>query len=622
MSPQAQHVSESVARQHNSPDLWDQIYQREAQKEWRSTALANVYKRIVHLIPTNARVVDLGGGIGALASQLSEKKNSSVTVWDHSPLALSLASSAGHKTKLQDLEDLSWHLSPEEYDVAVCTETLEHLSGPARMHLLDEVSKLDRAFISVPNNSLSPEHEKQHATVFTALQFKRTLANHFTRGHRVEVHHSGFWKIPREKNLEWMHVKPEEPAPEVRAAYQDAYLLGVCGYPKSFKLSLCLPIRDEEKYIGHTLASFYGAADEIVIGIDPRSKDNTRHVVSQYADLVFDLTELQGPPDKPDEQVPPEGIHFSHARNQCINRCTGDWIFMTEGHEFLKTGLDALLQLDRLVPAHARVCFVLRTGDGQQWSFPWLFRNAPDLRFARATHNVLDFPAGTFIVRLSQVATRHERDMDSDLARHKQRKYQNRLSLMEDWIINDNETSLFYLGSEWREYDYERATQRLEQYLALPPKNGPMRYQARLILAKSYARRGERQRAKDVLMGCVTDDWSRIEHWLWLGDTAFDAEEYQEALQYYRYAATCCGEPPFTLWWIDCFAYGYTPAQRLAMTYSALGRLPEALEWAKKVVELLPEDSPDEAREECERNIKTIEEAINARGETEHGTPR
>lgn len=64
------------------------------------------------------------------------------------------------------------------------------------------------------------------------------------------------------------------------------------------------------------------------------------------------------------------------------------------------------------------------------------------------------------------------------------------------------------------------------------------------------------------------------------------------------------------MWWIDDMDYSYMPAQRLAMCYAALGRAEEALHWARRYVELLPEDAPDAAREEGLANVASIESAL------------
>jgi tetratricopeptide (TPR) repeat protein len=181
---------------------------------------------------------------------------------------------------------------------------------------------------------------------------------------------------------------------------------------------------------------------------------------------------------------------------------------------------------------------------------------------------------------------------------------------MQDWMANQSEMSLYYLGSEWREYDEERAMQYLRQFITINRSNGPMRYNTRLILCKMLGNLGRLNEAREVLLPAVGDDWSRTEHWVWLGDILFEQERYDEALQFYLYGSTKIGEPPFTLWWIDLAFYSYIPAQRLAMCYSALGQLDSALQWAKNAKDLLPEDAPEELVQEHITNIKTLEEAL------------
>ena len=119
-------------------------------------------------------------------------------------------------------------------------------------------------------------------------------------------------------------------------------------------------------------------------------------------------------------------------------------------------------------------------------------------------------------------------------------------------------------------------------------------------------------------MGCLEEDWSRTEHWIWLGDIALTEGNYEQAYRFYMYSATTIGDAPFTMWWIDLCYYSYVPAQRLAMVCGELGRPDEALAWAKKARELLPPDSPAGAFEEADNNIKLLQEAIDAASESSY----
>jgi glycosyltransferase involved in cell wall biosynthesis len=597
---QQQERDEQQARMHNAADLWDHLWEKEDQETWRTQALARVYARVTQLVGSiraePLRIIDVGGGLGVLGEHLQAIATvKSVTVFDNSEVALRSAHDRGLATTRIDLEVDDLLAAFEGTELFVSTECVEHLSSGTRSDLFCAMSQPNHigAIISVPNNRLGPDEEPQHAVKFTAVSFKAELAVHF-EDVRVEVH--------------------------------GPFLLAVCGpiAKKNFRLSATLPVRDEGHDLEPTLASLRGIADELVVGVDPRTTDNTWEVASAYADKVFFLRDPMGPPtghvavECPvckgacKEYMGEGGINFSWARNQCIDQCTGEWIFMTEGHERLVAGDDVLRALDTVLPKKARVGFVLRQGNGQQWAFPWLFQNAPDIRFKRPVHNVLDFPDGTYCVTLGQVRTLHDRHHERGATRAKQRKAQNRSALLDDWLSRKSEASLFYLGQEWRDIDVSRALDRLEQFLVVS-NNGVQKYQARLILAKEYTIQGRWKEAYAVLHACTADDWSRSEHFVWMGDIAYLNKEYEKARRFYTLAATAIGEPPITVWWIDLAFYSYLPAQRLAMVCGELGLFAEALAWCQRVVELLPDDAPPEAFSEARANVTLLESALSGR---------
>lgn len=602
----AQNEAELTARRQNAADLWDRLWSNEGDDTWRAQALARVYARVIKLIgtmnplgPHGVSVADIGGGRGILAQQIRDgvplvgQKRGNLLVIDNSLAALTACEEKGIAASRVDLESFSQVEAIAEADVYVATECFEHLSQRTRWHLCALMSvKGSSAIISVPNNRLGPDEEPQHTVKFTAMSLRNELSTYWPGRVRIEV--------------------------------MGPYLLAVCGKmaAKNFTMSACLPVRDEAADLEGTLASIRGIADQLVVGVDPRSKDQTFQIASLYADEVFYLDCPMGPPNGHSmtscpgcsgedcrEYMGENGINFAWARNQCVSRCTGDWIFMTEGHERLVQGEDVLLSLDQILPKGCRVGFVLRQGQGQQWAFPWLFQNAPDIRFSRPVHNILDFPEGTYSVVLPQVRTLHDRDHSRSESRAKQRKAQNRSALLDDWLDRKSEASLFYLGQEWRDIDPAKAIDRLEQFLVVS-KNGVQRYQARLILAKEYARKGQLKDAFRVLHGCGADDWSRTEHYVWLGDLARLEGDFEKARRFYQLATIGIGEPPITVWWIELSYYSYIPAQRLAQTCGDLGLNEEALHWCRAVLDLLPHDAPTEAFEEARRNVTLIESAL------------
>lgn len=577
----------------NSPQEWDSLWAKEGRDSWRGKALAQVYERIAELIPRELAVVDVGGGVGLLADVLRDVATSSVTVLDVSVEAVSQARGAGHKAEVWDAEDPTRSILTVA-NALVATEVLEHLSDAACTRLLTFGATCRVAFFSVPNDRLGPEEEPQHHRKWTAMQFKQFL--------------EGYW--PGTVRVECLGpVQPDSRAP--------AFLLGICGLPMpKLKLSVTLPVRDEAVDLPLTLASFRGVAHEIIVGVDPRTKDDTREQAAKYADVVFNLVDPGGAtqPDPPPLREGKDPVHFAWLRNQCLDRCTGDWAFMTEGHEALTAGQDTLLRLDQVFShgaEKAKVACVLRRANGQRWGFPWMTRlDDKRLRYYRNTHNMLVVPDDVFVVQLPQVHTTHLRDHVRQEERAIQRRSQNRISLMHDWTLASNVDSLFYLAGELREISKEKSHARMREYLAVS-NNGAGRYQMRLVLGKELAAEKEYVEARAVLVVATGDDWSRTEHWFFLGEMTYELGKHEEALQWWRYAATAVGQPmPFAMWWIDEAIYTYLPAMRMAQVLVDLGRYAEALHWAERVKELLPADTPNDVIEECDENIAKLKEAL------------
>lgn len=584
----------------NSAESWDELWRTEGLKSWRGSAMEAVYERLLQLVPKQAKVLDVGGGVGLLALKLSTTGRD-VEVWDISPHAISMVKRQGMEGRIVDLETSIPDIEPGT--VVIATEVLEHLTEPARARFIAHVVKAGGVgFFSVPNDRLPPEEEPQHTRTFTAMELKRYLGT----------------------TLE--HVRVEVLGPPAMPHGDPSFLLAVCGVAKQSSLSVTLPVRDEGADLGRVLASFRGVADEIIIGIDPRTKDNTFEVASRYADEVFYLVDPEGPVPgskyegsrcsqmarSGEKRMPEGGVHFSWVRNQCLDQCTSEWIFMTEGHESLIEGLDVLLNLHQLADP-IKIALVWRSDlHGQRWGFPWLHRNNDRILYERGTHNSLQFPDEFMVVKLPQVRTLHERDHSRTVERAKQRKTQNRVSLMDDWMRRGSEFSKYYLASEMRELSLDRSERHFQELLALPKRNGPMRYQARLILAKLLALKGDSEGARQTLLGCSEEDWSRTEHWIWLGDLAAERDQWEEAIQFYLYGASRVGNPPFTTWWIDMSFYSFLPAQRLAAAYGEQGDAERSLHWAKIALEQLPKEAPEELFKEAHTNISMLEGALHA----------
>ncbi len=87
-------------------------------------------------------------------------------------------------------------------------------------------------------------------------------------------------------------------------------------------ISVCLIVKDEERFLENCLKSVKDIAHEIII-IDTGSQDNSLNIAKKYTDKVY---------------LHPWQDSFSEARNHYFEYATGDWIFQVDADEELMKG--------------------------------------------------------------------------------------------------------------------------------------------------------------------------------------------------------------------------------------------------------------------------------------------
>lgn len=159
-------------------------------------------------------------------------------------------------------------------------------------------------------------------------------------------------------------------------------------------LSLCMIVKDEEKYIRRCLESAKDIFDEIII-VDTGSKDQTVQIAGTFGAKTVSC---QWQDD------------FSIPRNISLEHATGDWIFILDADEWL--GPESKRQIESLIrkkdiPGY-RVLIQLHP-DWTEMKSVRLFRNLPDLRFRGVFHEMLTFSEEQrYRIRMSDITIHHE----------------------------------------------------------------------------------------------------------------------------------------------------------------------------------------------------------------------
>ena len=139
------------------------------------------------------------------------------------------------------------------------------------------------------------------------------------------------------------------------------------------KLSVCLIVRNEEKFLGQCLKSIRDLASQIVV-VDTGSTDRTAEIAKEHGAEVHDF---------------PWCDDFSAARNTALEHATGDWVLMldadeelsAEGREKLKTAMTDPAVMAWRLP----IVDVGREADGCSY-VPRFYRNAPGLFYVGRVH--------------------------------------------------------------------------------------------------------------------------------------------------------------------------------------------------------------------------------------------
>lgn len=156
------------------------------------------------------------------------------------------------------------------------------------------------------------------------------------------------------------------------------------------KLSVSMIVKNEEVMLPACLESIKGV-DEIVI-VDTGSTDKTIAIARQFTDNVYPFTDCN------DEN----GLmaNFSMARNYSLSKCTGDWIMIIDGDEFMKSSIS---DVRKEIKKAGKKFFM--TADIEIWNTingemtdkafdqkgVRFFRRDPRIKYERAIHNTLTF---------------------------------------------------------------------------------------------------------------------------------------------------------------------------------------------------------------------------------------
>ena len=145
------------------------------------------------------------------------------------------------------------------------------------------------------------------------------------------------------------------------------------------RLSVCLIVKNEEKFLGQCLQSIAGLAQQIIV-VDTGSADRSLEIAKTFGAETYMI---------------PWQDDFSAARNAALEHATGDWILILDADEELPAEQHSPLLADMNKPSLLACRLPLvnleHEADGQSF-IPRLFRNAPGVFYTGRIHEQV-FPS-------------------------------------------------------------------------------------------------------------------------------------------------------------------------------------------------------------------------------------
>lgn len=347
----------------------------------------------------------------------------------------------------------------------------------------------------------------------------------------------------------------------------------------TFQISLGMIVRNEGRTLEACLNSVAPYVNEIVIALAGESTDNTEEIARKFTDNVFSI---------------PWTDNFSEARNQVLDRVTGDYFLWLDGDDVLVGG-DKLAQYVITNPNidafymgydYARddkgncLCYLIRERlirlQGELPDKGW--------RWIGQVHEVLApqgfAPDGKMADGIVVV---HHKPNDKHAP---DRNIKILYRQLEESEPNPDPRVLGYLCTEnMGRGNYAEAILHGQRFIKLSGWDDE-KYQMQHRIADVHRMMGDHKKAILADLAAIQIQPAWPDAWYGLAETYLALDNPRATIEYTKAAAT--KEPPQTMLIINPFDYNFTPAVVLAGAYARLNDHEMALMNYAKAYEINP----------------------------------
>jgi glycosyltransferase involved in cell wall biosynthesis len=414
---------------------------------------------------------------------------------------------------------------------------------------------------------------------------------------------------------------------------------------KEIKLSCCMILKNEEETIYGCLNSLKDFVDEFIIGIDENSDDNTEAEVTRFA---LDNKLAEEYIDETDNARVTKYYKnftkyyfkwqddFSKARNEGMDKATGDYILIMDGHEHFPiewfnvpeeksvNSIDCMKKSKSIIaermPDEVHIQLFQQPFLGlipnNFFLQPRIYRNGyfreyekkvengminvnvhkykedktRKIRFGRPAHNTIRNTDQDNTMHLVEVIILHNAPTTNRAPRQEQRLTMNPEALSNDIKNNPKDSrAMFYLGNTLLEAKkYRQSMKWFDKYLKVRKDDQSEKYQVLLHKSICLQQLDKAQDMKDTLYSAIAVDPLRRDAHLLLGDLFANNNRLQEALFEYT---TCLNLKPRSSRMFQSGATSsFDPHQKLAFLYARMNQIPKALAHLSQAYKYFPNE--------------------------------
>jgi len=373
------------------------------------------------------------------------------------------------------------------------------------------------------------------------------------------------------------------------------------------KLSACLILKNEGETIYRCLDSIKDFVDEYIIGIDDKTDDNTEEQIQKFFNdndkpkIIYKYTWQND---------------FSKARNEGMDKATGDYLLIMDGHEFFPNAWynitqENTLDVQRQVLPHIKPLIEKEKPDEiyfylYQQPFigeipnnfflqPRIYRNDPQIRFGRAAHNTIQNTDRDKSMHCPEVLLIHDAPENNREDRKKQRVEMNTEELQKMIKEKENDTrAMFYLGNTLIEAgNFKGAIKAFNNYLKHRQDENSEKYQVLIHQAICYNKLKQIDKAIECLYKAMHINPARRDARILMGDIYIDNKDYDKAEINYKLALVLKPQP--SRMFQNGAALTFDPHQKLAHIYKLKNDMVKAIAHLRRAYQYFP--SPQWAAE-------------------------